>query len=127
MILFVDDDRVLVKIVNHVLTRQSYPVTTMNSGNSAIEWLKKKEECNLIITDIHMMNGSGIDLIMWQKEHRSNIPVVVVTGDQLQNLHEMEQFCEIMHLPIISKPFTTGKLLQIMKSHYHRQLLPPTQ
>ena len=69
-----------------------------------------------------MSNGSGIDLITWQKGNRNDIPVVIITGDELADLHEMEQFCEIMHLPIIHKPFSAAKLLGVMKEYYHCDL-----
>ena len=119
MILLVDDDKVLVLTVSHMLKQNHDDVVTMDSGNNAMEWLQKGKTCNLIITYIHMENGSGIDLITWQKVNRSDIPVVIITGDELANLHEMEQFCEIMHLPIIYKPFTSEKLLATMKDYYN--------
>ena len=122
MILLVDDDKILVLTVSHMLKQNQYDVVTMDSGNSAIEWLQKGKKCNLIITDIHMRNGLGIDLITWQKVNRSDIPVVIITGDELADLHEMEQFCEIMDLPIIQKPFSAEKLLGVMKEYYHCDL-----
>jgi two-component system response regulator RegX3 len=122
MILLVDDDTILTETVSHILKYNKYDVTVMNSGNSAISWLSKNDPCDLIITDIHMKNGTGIDLVTWQKKHRSKIPVLIITGDHEIDLHETEQFCEIMHLPVVKKPFTTQKLLGVTKAYYKNSL-----
>ena len=111
MILFVDDDKLLQEVVVGNLQRHGLEVVTLESGNSAIEWLSSGHECDLIITDIHMNDGTGIELILWKEKEDRNIPVIIITGDELANLHETEQFCEVMHLPVISKPFTTDRLL----------------
>jgi DNA-binding NtrC family response regulator len=119
MILFVDDDEILQEVVTGILKIRGYEVIALESGNSAIEWLSNGNRCNLIITDIHMADGTGIDLVLWKEQQQQiDVPVIIVSGDELASLHEIEQFCEIMHLPILSKPFKAEVLLGAVKEYY---------
>jgi DNA-binding NtrC family response regulator len=122
MVLFVDDDICLQESIQFILELNGYEVTTLDSGNAAIDWLKKDNDCDLIITDIHMKNGSGIDLITWIQGQEKEIPIVIITGDSLAAvIEEAKQFSEIMRLPVINKPFTTKKFLGIVRSIYKPQ------
>ena len=118
MILFIDDDTVLQQLITVIFEQNNYDVTTMDNGNDAIEWLAKGNICNLIITDIHMKNGSGLELVHWAHEHGKKIPVIVVTGDDVPSIQHSELYTEIKDLPFMSKPFNTEQILQQVKVHY---------
>ena len=50
-----------------------------HSRDSAVELLQK-ERVDIIITDIEMPNGSGLELIRWVREHRPETRAVFYTG-----------------------------------------------
>jgi two-component system response regulator HydG len=118
MILFIDDDMVLHQLISKVFEVNSYEVTCMNNGKDAIAWLAKGNLCNLIITDMHMQNGSGVELINWAKEHGSKIPIIIVTGDETSTLDQTQNCPYIKGLPVMSKPFNTKQLIQKVKTYY---------
>ncbi|XP_026397528.1 two-component response regulator ORR3-like isoform X2 [Papaver somniferum] len=67
-ILAVDDSSFELKLVERLLKKSSYKVTTVDSGKRALEWLGEgKENCNkkvnMIITDYCMPEMTGYDLL----------------------------------------------------------------
>lgn len=60
-ILLVDDEEELLELYEMKLETKSHGVKTAIDGNSAIELLKK-EKFQLILCDINMPNGNGIDV-----------------------------------------------------------------
>ena len=60
-LLIVDDEVDLVELVVYYLKDLPLKITTAHSGNSAIEILKK-EKFDLILSDLRMVNGTGLDL-----------------------------------------------------------------
>ncbi|HEY0254578.1 MAG TPA: response regulator [Kofleriaceae bacterium] len=70
-LLIVDDDPMLLETMASLLYDEGYAVTSMDSGNSAIEVLEVRE-FDTIVSDWHMHDGSGADLYRWilrQKPH----------------------------------------------------------
>ena len=115
MIAFIDDDKILREITSEILNTFGFPNKTFVDSKSAIDWLEHYQACNLIITDLHMKNGSGVDVLNWALEHRPKIPVIFISGDEAALLHETEQFGEILKIPVLIKPFTTQELISKVK------------
>jgi CheY-like chemotaxis protein len=78
-ILVVDDDPVVAKSFDRVLTQQGYVVVTAGSGEEALSKLKEGEY-DVVFTDIKMPGMDGIELAEQVKARRSWTPVVIVTG-----------------------------------------------
>jgi DNA-binding NtrC family response regulator len=118
MILFIDDDTVLQQLISAIFKQNNYEVTVMKNSNDAIQWLASDNICNLIITDMHMKNGSGLELVHWTRVHAKGLPVIVSTGADIISLQDSGSYEEIKDLPFLSKPFNTQQLLNKVKSHY---------
>ncbi|MCM8532245.1 MAG: response regulator [Lentisphaeraceae bacterium] len=101
-VLVVEDDKSHADMVKQYLDFKELESHVVYSGQSAIDWLDENS-CQLIITDIRMPNGSGIDLMQWNRQTGPNLPVIVISGDLLAE-RESRQFCEIMGVPYLSKP-----------------------
>ncbi len=78
-ILFVDDDRAILNMVERYLTREGYPVQLIDSGRKALELLKK-QHFDIVFTDFKMPEFDGIELLSAIKEYRPETEVVIVTG-----------------------------------------------
>ena len=78
-ILIVDDDAVVGRSVDRVLTKKGYDVSTVLSGE---EGLKKvgTDGFDLVFTDIKMPGMDGLEMAKRIKEMNPWMPVVVVTG-----------------------------------------------
>ncbi|KAI3853835.1 hypothetical protein MKW92_042812 [Papaver armeniacum] len=89
-ILAVDDSSFELKLVERLLKKSSYKVTTVDSGKRALEWLGEgKENCNkkvnMIITDYCMPEMTGYDLLKRVKESSTlrEIPVVILSSEDV--------------------------------------------
>jgi DNA-binding response OmpR family regulator len=79
-ILIVDDDSTTSFILGKNLLKQGYDVETANSAIIGAE-LMKKEDFSLVITDIDMPEISGLDFLLWIKEHSPKSQVIIMTGN----------------------------------------------
>ncbi|CAK7344487.1 unnamed protein product [Dovyalis caffra] len=93
-VLVVDDSFVDRKIVEKLLKKISFKVTSVDSGKKAMEVLGFSEEkvdktcindqkIDLILTDYCMPEMNGYDLLMAVKEHNNmkSIPVVIMSSE----------------------------------------------
>ena len=78
-ILFVDDEREILSIVENFLSAQGYSVTVVDSGFKALEIIKEKA-FDIVFTDLKMPAFGGLELLTAIKEHRPETEVIIVTG-----------------------------------------------
>jgi CheY-like chemotaxis protein len=78
-VLVVDDDPVVAKSFDRVLSGKGYAVITASSGQEALNKLEA-EDYDVVFTDIKMPGMSGLEMAEQVKERRPWLPVVIVTG-----------------------------------------------
>lgn len=79
-VLVVDDDAVVGKSFNRVLTRdKGYLVITAQSGAEALEKMRT-QKYDLVFTDIKMPGMDGVELAAQVKASQPWTPVVIITG-----------------------------------------------
>ncbi|BBO67086.1 acetoacetate metabolism regulatory protein AtoC [Desulfosarcina alkanivorans] len=78
-ILFVDDDRQILSIVEEYLGRWGFNVATESSGRRAIEMVQKNH-FSVVFTDLIMPDISGLDLLKQIKSIAPETEVIVVSG-----------------------------------------------
>lgn len=87
-ILVCDDDRMLLKTIEHKLKSDGYEVITAQDGEEAIE-IFKREKIDLVLTDMHMPYATGLELIDYiRNETGKDTPIIVVTKDSSDETHE---------------------------------------
>ncbi len=83
LVLVVDDEPDVRKVVRLILEKAGYDVLEAEDGAKAIEEIKQGENSlllNLIITDIRMPHMNGIDVINYYHKEWPSVPVIVLTG-----------------------------------------------
>jgi two-component system chemotaxis response regulator CheY len=83
LVLVVDDEPDVRKVVRITLEKSGYDVVEAEDGKKAIAEIKENENSlllNLIITDIRMPNRDGIDVFNYYRKEWPSIPVIVLTG-----------------------------------------------
>lgn len=78
-ILVVDDDPVVGKSFDRVLSGKGYAVITASNGQEALDKLAR-EDYDAVFTDIKMPGMNGIEVAARVKAARPWLPVVIVTG-----------------------------------------------
>ncbi|MBP9186887.1 MAG: response regulator, partial [Bacteroidia bacterium] len=67
-ILLIDDDELILKVINRILTKEGYDVKTATNGKDALEMLES-QKFDLLITDIMMPYSNGYEVISKFKQH----------------------------------------------------------
>jgi CheY-like chemotaxis protein len=78
-VLVVDDDPVVGSSFHRVLSNKGYAVITAHNAAEALEQMRR-EEVDLVITDIKMPGMDGLQLAETVKARRPWTPVVIITG-----------------------------------------------
>ena len=115
-ILVVDDNPVIVKLLDELLTRAGYRVMKVSSGEEALEALVEVK-LDLVLLDVDMPGKSGFAICktIKQNPHTTDIPVLFVTG-RAEREDIIEGFAAGGQDYII-KPFTRAELLARVQTH----------
>ncbi|WP_276132009.1 sigma-54-dependent transcriptional regulator [Polluticoccus soli] len=111
-ILVIDDDNDMCMLLNRFLTRNGYEVTGVNSGNGAIEWMKKHQP-GLVLCDFRLEDMTGVDLLGKIKEMHPGAPVIIITG-----YSDVKDAVEVMKLgayDYVTKPLFPDEILLTIK------------
>ena len=68
-ILFVDDDRTILSLVEEYLTAFDYRINVVDNGLKALELIKEKD-FDVVFTDFKMPDIDGLELLSVIKEYR---------------------------------------------------------
>lgn len=81
VILFVDDEPIVLHSATRLLQRMGYDVRGCESGEEALKILESEgSKYDLIITDLTMPGISGLELAARVKENHPGLPVLLATG-----------------------------------------------
>jgi len=79
-ILVVDDEAPVRQLVRKALEKQGYDVVDMASVDEASAYLRGESALDVLLTDIRVGDGDGLELCTLSTEVRPDVPVVVMTG-----------------------------------------------
>ena len=107
-ILVVDDDRLILEILEDVLTASGLFVTAIRDGKQALD-LIREEHFDLVLTDIGMPNIDGWEIAKRSRAKQPRIPVILLTGWGTQ-FEEADLKAQGVDL-VLSKPCDLGQIL----------------
>jgi two-component system sensor histidine kinase ChiS len=114
LVLVVDDDPSILRVIEMLLVRNGYTVRTAANGEKALAVLRTILPA-VMITDVQMPGMSGYDLcsIVKHDERLQAIPVVFLTAQgSPQDYKTGHDMGAVMYM---SKPFKPEKLLQVVQ------------
>lgn len=79
-LLLVDDDERVARSFARVLAAEGYDVDTRTDGRAAVEAVRAGDY-DAVLSDIDMPNVDGLQLIQQLREHDTEVPVILVTGN----------------------------------------------
>lgn len=111
-ILVIDDEDLVIKSVQRILSRSGFDVIICRNGEEAMAEIKK-EDIDLIVCDIRMPGISGIETIteirrILKNNKKQTIPEILITGyadDELTKAAEALNVAEYIYKPFDLKAF----------------------
>jgi DNA-binding NtrC family response regulator len=78
-ILVIDDDPGFRRLLETILRGEGYEVATASNKKVALHLCERKQY-DLVISDLKLPDGDGIEILRWLRAHAPEIPVILVTG-----------------------------------------------
>lgn len=112
-ILVVDDSQSIRESVSYFLSNAGYKVIKANDGEDAYSKLDGRK-IELILTDLHMPNMNGIELIkkVRTESDYKRIPIILLTTETL--MEKKKEAKAAGATGWINKPFENEKLLKVI-------------
>lgn len=109
-VLLVDDTETVLLIAQAMLEREGHAVFKAKDGMEALNVVKKKNDIDLVITDIKMPNMDGVMLGKKLMEYNPDLPVIYMSG--FSDIKDDLQIENNSNRLFIGKPFRVGELLK---------------
>ena len=119
-ILIADDEEIVVRSCQRILSAQEFEIDTVSNGLEALEKVAEKEY-DMLILDIMMPKMSGMEVLQRVKETHPDIDVIMITG-----LNQIETAVEAMKLgafDYLPKPFDPEELEMVVERALERRQL----
>lgn len=113
-VLVVDDDKSIVELLRHIMTREGHEVVTAGDGKEGLT-LARSEKPDLIILDIMMpeMDGITVSGILFQDPVMRMTPVLILTAKgSARNMMELVPNVRMY----MDKPFDPPALIKTVTS-----------
>jgi len=108
----VDDDQSIRFVLEKALAREDLPVRSFTNPRDVLEALES-DEPQVLVSDIRMPGGSGIDLLGKVKERHPGLPVIIMTAySDLDSAVSAFQGGAFEYLP---KPFDLTKAVELIR------------
>jgi DNA-binding NtrC family response regulator len=101
-VLVLDDETTICDYLSRALREDNFQVTAMTDPAWIKEAVKERRPC-LIIMDVHMPGGNGLNVLKEVKEIAPDIPVVMISGDGDDDLRREARrlgACEFLSKPL---------------------------
>jgi CheY-like chemotaxis protein len=119
VVLLVEDEAVLRRLVKKILLDLDYAVIDAPNGPKALAMLDGAHGIDLLLSDVVLPGGmTGIELAQAVTQHNPDIRVLLMSGYPIDALERAGQLAEDIEL--LPKPFTRAALARKL-----RQVLEP--
>ncbi len=119
-VLVVDDDLEMCELISDVLRGEGLSATSIGDSLEASKILKK-EEFDVIVTDLKMKGLKGLDLLEEAKKVAPLTPVIIITA--FGTIESAIQAMKMGAYDYITKPFQMDELLLIIRKAMETRLL----
>ena len=119
-ILVIDDDVEMCELLSDVLQGEGWSVVSISDSLEASRILRK-EEYDVIITDLRMKGLKGLDLLGEARKVASLTPVIIITA--FGTIESAIKAMKMGAYDYITKPFRTDQLVLTVKKALENRLL----
>lgn len=111
-ILVVDDDQGSRDLLSEVLTANGYVVASVADGAAARDELSRDGGYEIVIADLRMPNGSGLDLLRDLRTGKRTQDLILMSS--FMSGAERRQALELGAKALLEKPFKLSELLSVV-------------
>lgn len=113
-ILVVDDDASIRSVLQIGLSKAGYEVVQARNGVEAMR-LWRAQRADLVITDLHMPEKNGLEVILELLAHSPDAPIIVMSdGGQTQQIEILGDARLLGAMLTIKKPFTLAEMMSLV-------------
>src|SRR5574340_510328 len=116
-ILIVDDERVALKNLEHVMKKEGYEVTATQSGQNAVNLLEDTA-FDVVLTDLKMEKVDGFQVLKRCREAHPDTEVVMITG--FATLESAVDAMKNGAFYYIAKPFKLDEVRKVVQEAAHK-------
>ncbi|HEV2177488.1 MAG TPA: response regulator [Terriglobia bacterium] len=111
-VLVVDDDAESRELLSEVLGSNGYTVASVGDGAAAREALDRDDGYAIVIADLRMPNGTGLDLLQYLRERKSKQEIILMSS--FMSGAERKMALDLGARALLEKPFRLSQLLQVV-------------
>jgi len=118
-ILIVDDEVNIGLLLSKFLTRNSFSVETVTSGNAALDHLTR-QHFDLVLCDYRLEDTDGKDMLIHIKEHYPKTGVIIITG--YSDIKLAVELIKLGAYDYITKPLYPDEILNTINKAIETQI-----
>jgi len=111
-VLLIDDEPVVLEVIRRVLEEEGLSVAVASDVASGLAH-RAGATCRLVLCDLMLPDGSGIDVIRTMRQRRRDLPMIVITG--FATPESAARAREAGAAGFLPKPFTDVELLDAVR------------
>jgi two-component system response regulator HydG len=121
-ILIAEDDSRIAEKIQSLLAAESHKTVVTRSGEKGIELLRGGQ-FELLITDIMMEQGTGLDLLEWARANAPNLPILICSSYARPD--KLRTHLDGLRYRILNKPFDPDEMLRMVGGLLSERREPP--
>jgi len=116
-ILVIDDERIALRNLEHVMKKEGYDVTATQSGPNALKMLEE-QPFDVVLTDLRMEKVDGMQILKKSRELYPDTEVIMITG--YATLDSAVESMKHGAFYYIAKPFKLEEVRKVVKEAVHK-------
>jgi two-component system, cell cycle sensor histidine kinase and response regulator CckA len=113
-ILIVEDEQLMLRLLEKVLSQHGYRVLVASDGEEAIEvYRRRKLEIDVVLLDVGLPKLTGWNVLLKMKEENPGVRVVIATGF-LEPKMKIEMSRVTKHF--VDKPYMLDEVVETLQS-----------
>lgn len=114
-LLIVEDEPLMLRLMEKILSHHGYRVFTAADGEEAIEIYRcHKEEIDIVLLDVGLPRMPGWDVLVKMKAENSDVRVVIASGFLESEMKKKMHFTGVKHF--IKKPYLLDHMVKTLQN-----------